>query len=486
MRFLRRSLLGLFLFAATLAILAWAVIVVKDAVVARMTRENNVRPAEERIFAAHVVKIAPLSISPVLTTFGEVRSTRTLDIRTTAAGRIIGLSSNFVEGGTVQSGEVLVTIDPSDAQAALDVALTDLAEAEANVREAERALEIAREEAIAAEAQAALQARALDRARDLAERGVGSATAVETAELANAQADQSVLARAKALAAAEAALDQTKTMVERRQIALDEAKRRLSDTQIAATFDGILAEVSGVEGGLASGNERLARLIDPKALEVSFRLSTSQYARLLDEDGRLKQATVEAVLEVLGADLTVPGTITRESGAVAEGQTGRLLFAALQGATGFRPGDFVTVRITEPELTNVALLPASALDGTGTVLVLGLEERLERLPVTVLRRQGDDVIIAVARDLDGREVITERSPFLGVGIRIRPLRSDTESATAEPDFLELAPERRAALIAFVEGNTRMPDEVKARVLAQLNEVRVPADVVHRIEARMGG
>ena len=53
-------------------------------------------------------------------------------------------------------------------------------------------------------------------------------------------------------------------------------------------------------------------------------------------------------------------------------------------------------------------------------------------------------------------------------------------------MLELTEERRAKLVAFVEGNKRMPDEMKARVLAQLAEPQVPAKVVERIESRMGG
>ena len=53
-------------------------------------------------------------------------------------------------------------------------------------------------------------------------------------------------------------------------------------------------------------------------------------------------------------------------------------------------------------------------------------------------------------------------------------------------MMELTDERRAKLVAFVEGNQRMPDEMKARVLASLAEAKVPAALVQRIEARMGG
>jgi membrane fusion protein (multidrug efflux system) len=85
----------------------------------------------------------------------------------------------------------------------------------------------------------------------------------------------------------------------------------------------------------------------------------------------------------------------------------------------------------------------------------------------------------------GREVVEERSPLLGAGITVRPLSRDGEVPQA-PAMLELTEERRAKLVAFVEGNNRMPSEAKARVLARLAEPQVPAQMVERIESRMGG
>ncbi|MCX7645648.1 MAG: HlyD family efflux transporter periplasmic adaptor subunit [Rhodobacteraceae bacterium] len=486
MRFLRRSLTGLFLLALTAGLLGWAALAVIGAIEARRTRDAGGPPAEERVFAANVLTVTPADIAPVLTVVGEVRSRRTLEVRAATGGTVLRLSPNFEEGGRVAAGELLVAIDPADAEAALAVARADLAEAEAALADAERTLALARDELAAAAEQEALRARALVRARDLAGRGVGSEAAVETAELAASQAVQATLSRRAALAQAETRLDQARIALERRRVGLAEAERALANTRIVAEFDGVLSGVAAVEGGRVSANERLADLIDPAALEVSFRLSTTQYGQLLDASGRLPPATIEAVLDVFGADLTARGAITRESGAVGEGQTGRVLFASLEDAAGFRPGDFVTVRITEPVLSGVARLPAAAIDGAGMVLALGPGDRLEAVPVRLLRRQGDEVIVE-AGALAGREVVAERSPFLGAGIRVRPIRPGAAAAAPpEPEMLELTPERRAALIAFVEASDQMPPEAKARVLDQLNAERVPAQVVARIESRMGG
>jgi multidrug resistance efflux pump len=160
------------------------------------------------------------------------------------------------------------------------------------------------EDVAAARRQAELRARALARQADLLDRGVGSAAAVEDAELAAATAEQAVLSRRQAEAQAEARATDAETALERARIALAEAERQLAETTLTAAFDGVLAEVDVAAGRLVGRNERLARLIDDTALEVSFRISTAQYARLIGEDGSLPQVPVRVVLDVFGLDLS--------------------------------------------------------------------------------------------------------------------------------------------------------------------------------------
>lgn len=485
MRFLRRSLVGVFLLAMTVALAGLAMQTVYGALEEAWNRDAPGPRVRERVFAVDLVGVEPGTIEPVLGTFGQIQSRRTLEVRATVGGMVVGLSEAFEEGGIVRAGEIIARIDPANLQAALAVSRADLSEAEGELRDAERTLELARVELDSAYAQVALQQRALDRQRDLSDRGVGTAATVETAELAAVAANQAVVSRRQSLSQAEAGVDRARIGVERRGIDLAEAERLLADTEIRAEFDGVLSDVAAVEGGLVTANERLALLVDPRALEVAFRLSTAQYRRLLDEVGHLIDAEVRVSLDVLGVDMTVSGRISRGSATVGEGQTGRLIYARLDDAPGFRPGDFVTVEIIEPAIAGVAVLPASAVDSAGTVLALAGEDRLEAVGVEVLRRQGDDVIINAGM-LAGREVVAERSPLLGAGIKVRPLRPDAASANEVSEMVELSEERRAALVALVEANERMPSDAKERVLAQLREARVPAMVVARIEQRVGG
>ena len=486
MRFLRRSLTGLFLLSLTLGLLAYAGVQVRDAVQDRIAQEPRSFPQRERVFAVNVVPFGFETITPELTAFGQIESRRTLEIRAAAGGRVVEIAPEFVEGGSVTEGQLLLRVDPTDAESVLLRMQSDIVDAEAEQREAERALILAQDELIAAEDQATLRERAFQRQSDLKDRGVGTAAAVEVTELAAAQARQAVLSRRQAVAQAEARIDQSTTRLSRALISEAEAQRRLDDTVITAGFSGSLTDVSVVQGRLVSSNEQVARLIDADALEVAFRVSTQQFARLLNETGQVQDADVTVVLDVFGTNLTASGELSRAGAAVGDGQTGRLLFATLEAAPGFRPGDFVTVKIEEPPLERVARLPASALNAANEVLVLTEDERLKAIEVTLVRRQGDDVLVR-ARGVQGREVVAERTPLLGAGIKVRPLRGDTLSAAPEvPELLELTDERRARLTAFVQANTRMPEEARQRVLNQLSQAKVPAQVVERIESRIGG
>ena len=437
MRFLLRSLTGVLLVALTFGLLAFAGGLMLSAVQERAAREGGGRPAQEQVTAVRAITLEPETIAPDLVAFGELRARRELEVRAPAAGRIVEIAGAFQEGGRAAQGDLLVAIDPASARAALGRARAEAAEAEADLRDAERTLDLARDELAAARDQADIQARALERARSLAGRGVGSDAAIETAEIAASTAEQAVLSRRGAVLSSEAAIDQARARIERAAIDLAEAERTLGDTEVRAAFDGVLADVATLEGGLVGVNERLARLVDPSRLEVVFRVSAAQYARLLDEGGALVGSPVAVSLGVSEVEIGAEGRIVREGAAVGEGGTGRTLYAALEPAPGLRPGDFVRVVIEEPPLAEVARLPATAVAADGTVLVLDEEGRLEAAPVTVMRRQGEDVLVR-APDLAGRQVVAERSPLLGPGIRVRLVgpaaeAADDARALADPD-----------------------------------------------------
>jgi len=488
MRFLTRSLVAILLGALALGFLGMAGLTLRNTLAEIAEQEQRPRMAREQVFTARVVPITSGTQAPVLSTFGEVRARRALDLRAPVAGRVLELGEGVETGATVRAGQLLVRLDPADARAARDLALNDIARAEGELADAERALTLTALDRAEAEAQADLRQRAFERRRSLQERGIATDAAIEEAELAWAAARASVIARRQAEAQSQTRFAQAQTALERQRIALGEAERRLQDTEVHAAFDGVLADVAVSVGGVVANNERMARLIDPTALEVALRLSTEQYLRLLDEAGALIPAMGEVALELGGLEITSPVRLVRASPSVAEGQSGRIVYAEIDAPLGFRPGDFVTVRLHEPALDGVALLPATAVDAQGGVLVLGPEDRLEAGQVQRLRQQ-ENMVVVRAPDLEGREVVATRTPLLGTGIRVRPQRDITPGASAVPEapqMVILDPARRAELVAQVSANTRMPEQVRSRILAQLEQESVPAQLLDRLQSGATG
>jgi membrane fusion protein, multidrug efflux system len=426
-----RGLFGLFLAGLTAALILAAATIVMSSLSDQETDAKHKGLARERVFAVNVVKVVPIRTTPVIETFGEVISGRTLELRAASSGTLVEMADNFREGGVVKKGELLFQTDPATASAKARLSQAELEEAKAELSEAKEALGIARDELRAAQRQYDLRQQVLARQTSLRERGVGTETALETAALAASSAEQAALVKRQALANAKARINRAKIAMSRSEINYNEAKRILAETTVTAKFDGVLSDVTGDLGALVNVNERLARLIDPDALEVAFRISNAEFIRISRDDKSLSQAKV--IVTFGGVEGQIFATVDRVSAAVGEGQTGRELYASLdpsQIATA-RPGDFVTVRLEEPALENVVVLPATAASAAGEVLILGEGNRLEAKKVQVLRKQGDEIIVS-ARGLAGLEVVLERAPQLGAGIKVDPRREEEAMLRTQP------------------------------------------------------
>lgn len=480
MRFFSRSLFGLFLLTLTAGLVGLAGNAIIPILTAKEDADDRRGGARERVFAVNVFEVEPAAIAPQITTFGEVISGRILQLRAAAPGALVKMSPNFREGATVFKNEVLFQTDPAAATAALRVAETELAEARAELQEATDALLLSEDELAAAQGQLVLREQALERQRSLLARRVGTEAAVETAELAVSSANQSVLTKRQTVANAVSRINRAEINLSRRQINRDEADRKLKDTTVVAEFDGVLSGVTGFLGGLVSQNEQLAELIDPNALEISFRISSEQYANLTNGSDLLPSVPVTA--EFTGLPEPLNASIQRVGAAVGEGKTGREIFAKIdpKPAQGLRPGDFLSVIVEEPVIEGAALIPASAINSSGEVLVVGEENRLIAVNVPILRRQGDLVLVAAAQ-IANKALVEKRAPQLGTGIKVEPRSKMGGEVLEEQKLVSLNEKQKAEFTAAVEANQRMPKDVKARVLARIATGKLPQENFDRME-----
>lgn len=494
MRFLMRGLLGLALMAMMIGFAGFGAYRLYGAMTAEETARD--RPARERSYSVNVATLVPKTVAPVTVAYGQIESWRTLELRASSEGRLVDVASKFRDGAAVAEGELLMRIDPANAEFQVLDAEAALADAEAQKAEAEEAIVGAEQELEAARRQLELRRQALERQQQLRDKGYSTAVQVETEELAVASLEQSLSNRLQAVITARKRIERMDLTVKRAQLALEDARRVLNETTLTAPFNGYLSDVNATLGRRVSPSETLAHLIDPAALEVRFSLSTSEFSRLLDDSGNLVKVPVTVTLQLGGRAIEVPGAIDRSAAVVAEGEAGRTLFATLDVAPGtvLRPGDFVQVAVREPALHRVARVPAAAVTEDGHLLIVGDNDRLREIGARVLRRVDNEVILS---DVPfGSDYVRERLPQLGSGLKVMPRRVGEPEDGASPvtrtpqgesgsrDLVALEPERRAALIAHLH-DADMPEQRKARLLALLNAPMVPRELVERLEERSG-
>jgi len=90
---------------------------------------------QEKIWTVAATTVVIADYAPNLKLYGQLVAGRETELRALVVGPVIRTGENFVEGGTVKAGELLLAIDPFDYRAVLDERKAQLAEALARTTE---------------------------------------------------------------------------------------------------------------------------------------------------------------------------------------------------------------------------------------------------------------------------------------------------------------------------------------------------------------
>lgn len=490
MNFLLRSFLGLIILGITLGFLIFGSFVLIEALKKRSEKSDNRRFQKERVFAVNVETLNKQIASPKILSYGEIYSKRMLEIRPLVSGRLDYVSEKFVEGGYVKSGDILFRLNQKDYLNELEIAEIDLEDTKAQLSEAISKLDYANLEFEVSESQLNLRKNALDRQTQLAESGLITSSQLENTQLAYSSSKQQFLNKQNLVKSSKNAIDKLKIQLKRRSISIDKAKRNLDETEIKAPFDGIIASVNILPGSVINKNEKLGTLLDPNSLEVMFNLSANEFARVIDKDGKLLNLDITAYLKLSNNNIPFSGKIERINPEIMNIGSGRKLFASINLGENktLRPGDFVVLEIKEPSLKNITVLPSSAVTIDGKIFILEEDNRLKEIEVTILRRQGNEVIVSGAPT--DKEYVMQRSPQLGNGLKIKPLRkkdreiSNSVNLSKNNELVTISPEKQKKLINILDKLDRMPKSVKDRLYEEINSGKIKAKTLKRLEKNM--
>jgi len=365
---------------------------------------------------------APTTQTPVVTTApvvewsepllvtgsGSVRPSAEIDVASQVGGKVEWVSPDFVSGGRVEAGELLVRIEAADYQ-------NRVAQARAQVAQDEVALLQAEEEArIAADEFRRFQAR--------------NGTTGDPSPLTLRQPQ----------------LDAARAALERARAALADAELALGRTEIRAPFDGVVRSESVDVGGLASAGQSLGRLYAADLVEVVVPLSDADAALLTGvwdlRAGAADRRLPTKVFTELGTRrFRWDGYVDRAEAALDE-QT-RTIDIVVRVPSPFDPGLPVDAREeTGPPLLvgqfaqvemegrtgDYHLIPRAGLRVDNEVWVVE-DGRVRIVPVTVVQTRDNDVF--VQGDLaDGDAVIVSGVSLVTDGMQVE-VTTDGESGS---------------------------------------------------------
>ena len=333
-----------------------------------------------------VVTAVPASHSITVRTQGTVEPVRRVGLVAQVSGKVESVSELFLDGRFFEAGDILLQLEQADYEFAI---------ARARAQEAAAAQRVAEERGRNLQAQREWRDLGTSEANDLFLRKPQLRAA--EASLAAAQAD---------VAAAELALERT---------------------TVRAPFDGRLEKKSVDLGQFVAPGTVLAQIYATDRVEVHLPISDSQLALL---ELPLFETAVGTYPEVVlstrfgGERWQWQGRIARVEASID--RDSRVTFAIAEVSNPFigdgserpplTPGLFVEASIAGKPIQQSVELPATALRGDNTVLLVNDDSRLERLSVELLRRERDRVWV---RGIEaGRGVVAEQSSLLAAGAAI--------------------------------------------------------------------
>ena len=308
---------------------------------------------------------------------GTVNALRETSVMAEVSGRIIETADNFLVGGFVNEGDVLLRIDPRDYQTELLRAQAAVESAESNLVQEKGRAEVA--------------------LREWKKLPSGSQRSQEAKDL-YLRKPQLELAEAQLLAA---------------MADLNTARDRLERTIIKAPYNAVIRAKHSELGQFVGAGAKLLDVFSVDQAEIRLPIPQSKlgYLALPGVKGLSEHKPIDLYTDVAGEVKHWPATLHRTEGVFDD--RSRSLYAVARiddpyalknpGREPLRLGTFVNASITGRDFDDIVVLPRYILRAGNNLWVVDENNILRNREVSVLRT-GDDEIFVTAGLEDGERV----------------------------------------------------------------------------------
>ena len=406
-------------------------------------------PLAEQARAVRVIEVPRIAVVPAIRGTGTVRPSQVWNGVAQVSGKIIETHPQLKKGAVIQEGEVVLKIDPSDYELAIERAKTNIQAGEAQLAESkvkeknaksslkieEQALRIAQDE--------------LQRKRTLVNQGTVTRSELEKEERNVLAQQQSVQSLKNTINLLPVERKRLQADIDRLKAQLKEADLALERTAITMPFTGRIAESNIELKQFVRQGDRLVVADGISKAEVEVDLPMERLAALVRSNKVINVEDVSAIGigEVLGLSARVllqrntitntwEGKIVRTSDTMdPRTRTVGVIVEVNNPYKDVQPGVkpplvkgmFVEVEIRGKPVADQLVIPRSALDNQH-VYVADAYNRLERRAVQTKPGGASFVIAQSGLQAGERVVISDVSPAIS-GMLLEPV-VDNETLTS--------------------------------------------------------
>ncbi len=305
-------------------------------------------------------------------------------------GKLTAIADSFRSGGFFDKGDLLVTIDDRDYRNAVTIAEAELAKAQVALNQEQARAEQAR---------------------------------IDWERLGNGDRPSDLVLRKPQLASARAAVAAAGARLRQAQTDLDR-------TRLVAPYSGRVLEKKADIGQFVTPGTPLGTIYATDYVEIELPLSEQEILELnlplATAEDRSKAAGPVVVLRNRSGEWQ--GRIVRVTGAVDTRTRQQYVVARVDApyAAAHQPlqlGQFVTAEIAGRTLTDVYVLPRSAVRAGNQIIVLDEQDKLGRLDITPVWESRNEVVVEEGLS-PGMRLVTTPVGYLVDGTKVQVAGSE--------------------------------------------------------------
>jgi len=403
--------------------------------------EPPVKKNEEKSWIVQTQQLVGGAKSPQLELYGHVESPYTATI--TASINADVKSLDIKEGQSVVKQQLLIRLDESDVQLALQQKVSDVAELKALITSEINRHKNDLDSLKLEKSLVSLAQKKLSREEKTSKTNLTSQSSFDSQKQALQNQKLALKARQLTVTNHPARLAQLEARLAHKRALVQQAETDLQRATVVSPFDGIILSTSVSPGERVRPGEELLKLYSTENVELRAQLP-QKFIGVIKES-LMKQIPLHGIVKTNHGDIAVE--LHRVSGVIAETGIGvdALFEITVEDADLLIMGEVVEVILNLPAIPDVYSVPVSSIYGTNGIYRVE-KERLTAVNVEKLGGQikhGKQFVLLRSEKLNpGDEIITTQLPHAVSGLKVEVRNAPATGHEVSTADLSTAAERQ--------------------------------------------